>query len=150
MIGQDILHSATHGRIKTPKHVGLVMTIRHLTGSKQIISILNRLGHCSSYDEIEAVDTSLAMELLARAESNGVILPSNILPGGIIQAAADNNDINEETLDGKRTTHATTIFFLFQRRQFGPLPKPAALVRHTIKKRALDLAGTSALTSVYS
>ena len=104
------------------------------------------MGHCSSYDEIEAVDTSLEIELLARAESNGVIIPSNILPGGIIQAAAD-NDIKEEILDGKRTTHATAII-LFQRCQFGPLPKPAAHVRHTIKKRALDLAGTSALMPI--
>ena len=105
------------------------------------------MGHCSSYNEIEAVDNSLAMELLAKAESNGVIIPSNILPGGIIQAAPDNNDINEEILNGKRTTHAITIV-LFQRRQFGPLPKPAALVRHAIKKRALDLAGTSALLPI--
>ena len=94
MIGQDILHSATHGRIKTPKHVGLAMSVCHLTGSKQLITMLNRMGHCSSYDEVEAVDTSLAMEVLAKSETMGVVISSNIVPGGFIQAAAD-NDINE-------------------------------------------------------
>lgn len=95
MIDQDILHLATHGRVKIPKHVGLAMSIRHLTASKQLITILNRMGHCSLYDEIEAIDTSLAMEIIAKSEMNGVIIPSNIVPGGFIQAAADNNDINE-------------------------------------------------------
>ena len=145
MIGQDILHSATHGRIKTPKHVGLAMSVRHLTGSKQLITMLNRMGHCSSYDEVEAVDTSLAMEVLAKSETTGVVIPSNIVPGGFIQAAADNNDINEETLDGKQTTHATTIV-LFQRGQFGPLPRPVKLASHSVRKRALS--GTSVLQPV--
>ena len=145
MIAQDILHTATHGRFKTPKHVGLAMTIRHLTGSKQLITILNRMGDCSSYDEVEAIHTSLAMEVLAKSETTGVVIPSNIVPGVLVQAAADNNDINEETLDGKQTTHATTIV-LFQRSQFGPFPKPAKLVNHSVKKRAL--AGMSVLQPI--
>ena len=52
-----------------------------------------------------------------------VVLPSNISTGVFVQVAGDNNDINEDTLDGKRTTHATTLV-LFQRGQFGPAPKP--------------------------
>ena len=36
-----------------------------------------------------------------------------------VRVAGDNNDINEDTLDGKRTTQATTLV-LFQRGQFGP------------------------------
>ena len=59
------------------------------------------------------------------AQSNnhlGVITPSNISPGAFVQAAADNNDINEETLDGKHTTHLT-IVVLYQKSQFGPKQK---------------------------
>ena len=115
MLGQDIIHSASHGRVKTPKHVGLAMSVRHMTGSKTIINILNRMGHCSLYEEVEAVDTSLAMEVAAKSSLFGVVTPSNILPGVFIQAAADNNDINEETLDGKHTTHATAVA-LYQKR----------------------------------
>ena len=50
MIAQDIVHSATHG--KTPKHVALGMSVRHITGSKEVITLLNRMGHCSSYEKI--------------------------------------------------------------------------------------------------
>ena len=60
-IAQDLIHASSHGRVKTPKHVGLAMSIRHMTGSKQLITMLNRLGHCSSYDEIEIIDTSLTL-----------------------------------------------------------------------------------------
>ena len=38
-----------------------------------------------------------------------------------IQLAADNNDFNEETLDGKNTTHATTMV-VYHRKPFGPEP----------------------------
>lgn len=109
MIGQDSIHSASHGRVKTPKHVGLAGSVRHMTGSKTIINLINRVGHCSSYEDVEAVSTSLAMEVVASSNMFGVVTPSKILPGVFIQATTDNNDINEETLDGKHTTHATTL-----------------------------------------
>ncbi|KAK3698426.1 hypothetical protein QZH41_001193 [Actinostola sp. cb2023] len=39
------------------------------------------MGHCSSYDELKAVDTGLAMEVLAKAEEYGTVVPSNISSG---------------------------------------------------------------------
>ena len=83
--------------------------MRHLTGSKQLITILNRMGQCCSYEEVVLVDTSLANEILAKSDETGVIIPSNIHPGVFVQMAADNNDINEETIDGKNTTHACLL-----------------------------------------
>ena len=136
-IAQDIIHATTHGRVKTPKHVGLAMSVRLITGSKQLITMLNRLGHCLSYDETERIDTSLALEVTAKSEDTGVCIPSNIVPGGFVQVAADNNDINEETLDGKQTTHATTVV-LYQRKQYGPDPKPAVYSKQEGKRRSLD------------
>jgi hypothetical protein len=108
------------------------MSVKHITGSKQLVTLLNRMGHCSSYVEIEQVETSLANESLARSKTSGVIIPTNIYPGVFIQMAADNNDINEETLDGKKTTHATTMA-IYQRKQYGP--KPARVVHADHSKR---------------
>ena len=64
------------------------------------------MGHCCSYDELRAADTSIAAEVLAKADEYGTVVPSNIAPGPFLQLAADNTDINEETLVGKNTTHA--------------------------------------------
>ena len=65
MLAQDVVHCASHSRIKMPKHVSLAISLRHLTGSKQLVTMLSRMGHCSSYDEVEIIDTSLAREILA-------------------------------------------------------------------------------------
>ena len=111
-LSQDMIHCASHARIKTPKYVGLAMSVRHLTGAKQLINMLNIMGHCSSYEDVEAVDIglSIAREMIAQSNNHLVVItPSNISPGAFVQAAADNNDINEETLDGKHTTHSTSV-----------------------------------------
>ncbi|CAH3155591.1 unnamed protein product [Porites lobata] len=65
-IAQDIIHCSSNARVKTPKHVSLAMSTHHLTGSKQIIILLNRMGHCISYDEMKSVDASLATEAFFR------------------------------------------------------------------------------------
>lgn len=99
------------------------------------------MGHCSSYSEVQAVDTSLAMEVTAMAEQFATVVPSNISPGPFIQLAADNNDINEETSVGKNTTHATTMV-VYQRKQFGPELPPTARADHTRRRRSLEAVNT--------
>ena len=88
------------------------------------------MGHCIFYDDVEILHTSLAREILARSDLEGVVVPSNIVPGAFIEAAGDNNDLNEETLDGKKTTHATTVV-LYQQGQFGPLPERLPCADHS-------------------
>ena len=129
IIGQDIVHSGSHGKVKTQNH----MAVRHLTGSKKIIKILNRMGHCASYDTVEIIGTALAREILAKTEAEGIAIPSNIAPGSFIQFAADNNDINEETLDGKRTTHATTLV-VYQKGQFSTAPLRRVYAYHSQRR----------------
>ena len=115
-VGQDLLYIESCGELKTPKHTGLAIAVKHLTSSKQLVTMLNRLGHCVSNCQLGRIDTALANDQLARAEhNNGVIITTNILRGEFIQAAADSNDFCEETLDGKLTTHATTTV-LYQRK----------------------------------
>ena len=54
------------------------------------------MGDCSSYDEMRAIDTSAALEVLAKANEFGRVIPSNISPGPFIQIAANINDLKEE------------------------------------------------------
>ena len=140
VVAQDIVHSATHARVNIPKHVALGIKIRHMTRSKQLITKLSRMGHCSSYDDVEAMDTSIANEIIAKSDIFGVVLPSNISTGVFVQVAGDNNDIHEDTLDDKRTTHATTLV-LFQRGQFGPAPKPKVYADQTKRKCSIESIG---------
>ena len=59
------------------------------------------MGHCCSYDDLRAVDTSIATEVLAKVQEYGTVVTSNICPGSFSHLAADDNDINKEALDVK-------------------------------------------------
>lgn len=106
-IAQDIISVATH-RI-TPKQLSISMMIKHLTGNKLINERLSQLGHTCSYTELQRMETTFASALLKQAEDIGVIIPTNITKGRFLQMAMDNWDTNEETIDGKSTTHCTAM-----------------------------------------
>ena len=111
-IAQDILFACNRG-ILTPKHIGIGVTVKHLTGSKEVIKLLNRFGHSISYDEVIKLEKGLAQQTLIDQGENSVAIPANISAGTF-----DNLDFNEQTLDGKNTTHATTLV-LYQRTENG-------------------------------
>ena len=83
-IAQDIIHCNTKGRVKLPKHTSLAICVDHLTSSEGLIELLNRIGHRVSYDEMRAVNTSIAEEVLTQVKSFGTVIPSNIKPGAFV------------------------------------------------------------------
>ena len=90
------------------------MATKHLTGSKALIEILNRLQHCKGYHDLLRIDTSVANTIIENAAEDSVIISSNIISGTFVQAAADDNDLAKSTLDGKNITHGTTMI-LYQK-----------------------------------
>ena len=79
-----------------------------MTRSKQLITMLSIMGHCRSYDDVEAMDTSIANEIIAKSDLFGVVLPSNISTCVFVQVAGDNNNIKMNTLmmvRGQPTPH---------------------------------------------
>uniref|UniRef100_UPI00358E324A uncharacterized protein n=1 Tax=Myxine glutinosa TaxID=7769 RepID=UPI00358E324A len=103
-ISQDIISLASKGRKLMPKHMSLAMTVRHLSGSAQLIGLLNGLGHSVSNSVILNHDTALATQEGRRGEDS---LRSTIQPGIPTTLVWDNNDFGEETLSGRGTTHNT-------------------------------------------
>ena len=99
-LSQDLIHSESCGRIKTPKHIVLPMTVKSLTWNVELITILNRFGHGLSYSQVEEVDTALAEMQIAK-QQNGVLVPSVCYPNVPAVFYWDNDDLQEETLSGK-------------------------------------------------
>ena len=62
-IGQDICRAVTGGKWRLPKHILLCVTIRHLFRSRQFTTILNKLGHCETYNFALELETDLAKAL---------------------------------------------------------------------------------------
>lgn len=110
-IAQDII-SLTKC-VRTPKSVSLAVMVKHMTNNSSLIDYLHKLGHSISYKDTLALDNNIADTILDEASKVGMVIPTNITSrcagGGFIQAAADNIDFTEETLDGKNTTHATSM-----------------------------------------
>ena len=119
-IASDMLYVASAGRVKSTKHVVLPVAIHHLTGSTQVVRLLNRFGHSISVPQLQEVETALAERHIAKIQSVGVNLPSVIRPLSFAMFCWDNIDILEETLSGAGTTHCTNGIVV-QRQVHGPL-----------------------------
>ena len=115
-IAQDVVFLASGGKKKTPKHQGIGLTIHQTTRSKNLVQILHAAGHSISYESVLRSDTAIANDAISRFNRHGHVVPRNFegkqMPG-YIRFANDNIDINEETLSGKGTFHASqTAAFL--------------------------------------
>ena len=100
---QDMCYAVTNGTWHLSKHLLLGMTIRHLTGSAEIISLLNRFGHCQSYTKVLELETAMCNNVTDREG----MLPATITSTDniVTHLCWDNFDLNEETSSGSRTTH---------------------------------------------
>ena len=100
---QDICKAVKNGKWTLPKHLLLGMTLRHLTGSAEVITLVNRFGHCASYSRVIELETAMCKAI---DERQGVI-PSTISPNRnlVTHLCWDNFDLTEETPSGAGTTH---------------------------------------------
>jgi len=62
-IAEDMCYAVTLDKWQMHKHVCLGMSMMHLTGSADIVTILNRYGHCLSYSKIMEFETALAEQV---------------------------------------------------------------------------------------
>ena len=112
-IFQIVFNLVHNCRRKVPLHVSISQGIHDKCRSKQLIQILNKLGLCISYDELERIDCSLANEIMSYCIESKVPLPQTITSSSIIHGAVDNFDHNENTFTGKGSSH-DTILMVFQ------------------------------------
>lgn len=121
-ISQDIVFNVSGERKTSPKHVGLGLTLHQATRSKSLVEMFYNAGHIDSYRNILRIDTALAkVTLQSMDQDTGSVVPPNLVPGVFTHFSADNIDINDSTLDGKNTFHATQVA-AWQR---GPIGGPA-------------------------
>ena len=85
------------------------MAVCHLTGTKKVITLLNRFGHEVSAPQMEELETGLAEQHLEdkALRQDAGFLPLNVHPGPFLTLCSDINDLCQETLGGKGTTHST-------------------------------------------
>ena len=79
--------------------------MKSLTGSQKVIEILNRIGHCASYNLVEEIET----ERTDAANEKDILTPSrmNMDANACTGQEFDNYDRFVETLAGKHILHGT-------------------------------------------
>ncbi|KAK6168761.1 hypothetical protein SNE40_019944 [Patella caerulea] len=104
-ISQDAMYNVSCGQIKTSKHLTLGMAMKSITGSRKVIDILNRYGHCVSYSCIEELET----ELTYNSQEAQSMVPHGIqkMSSLVTCTAWDNYDKFIDSIDGKGTLHDT-------------------------------------------
>ena len=96
---QDALFVIKRGHVKPQKHVAVGIAVKSMTGSKQLVTILNRLGHCINYSQVEELETSLASSIIEKQKA----CPEGTVPGVAMGLAFDNFDELTNTLSGSDT-----------------------------------------------
>ena len=134
-----VLNSGTN---HTPLHVSVAELLHDDSRAKLVIGVLNRLGLCISYDELQRIDYGIMEEITTTAGSNRVpvSLPFNDDEQDTeLHGAMDNFDHEEATASGIGGSH-DTILMLFKNstipnnsdRSFSSKP-----LGSTLKKRSL-------------
>ena len=108
-IAQDLVYTASGDKLHTPKHVGMGSTLHQATRSKELVDMFHQAGHVMSYRDIIKLDTALAEKTLTTMDADGSVVPPNLVEGRFVHFSTDNVDINEATVDGKGTFHATQV-----------------------------------------
>ena len=119
-ICQDIVNLQSHGKVTTPKSLSLGISVKHRTGSSDLIRLLHSLGHCVSYDTVARAETAIAMGKL----QNPVAIPPGFSKGKLLIMVYDNIDFMEQTLSGAGTTHQMNgIMFQLNATDATPTPE---------------------------
>lgn len=100
---QDVMFTVHGGHVKTPKHIMLGTTLKSLPGSREIIDIVNRCGHCISYQGIEELETEETYTSFQKPGSYPQTM--KIEPERFTNLADDDFDCFEETSSEKNTLH---------------------------------------------
>ena len=90
---------------ETKKHLQLGLAIKSSTGNRQIIELLNRMGHCINYHAVTETETEMTLEVRNRCQHipYGMDLLETVGTG----VAWDNYGWFVETSSGKDTLHDT-------------------------------------------
>ena len=80
------------------------------------MQLFHNAGHIISYNDIPRIDTTLSEHTLKSMDlETGAVIPPNLCKERFVHFTADNIDINDSTLDGKNTFHATQFRSLAKR-----------------------------------
>lgn len=109
----DLIYIVSKGRVKPSKHLKLGLSMKSMTSSRKVLTILNRYGHTIGYNLAEEIETEMTYS--SQKENN--VIPAGIsrVDGLSTHVAFDNFDRFVDKPTGKDTLHDTVgIIYQFR------------------------------------
>ena len=147
-IGQDICRAVTNAEWKLPKHILICTTLRHLFRSKEMITLINRLGHSESYSFSLELETAIAVAVQETSELLSSQIVRNPQGPAIFHSEFDNYDQLINDLTGKGSIH-TAHGIMMQEASEGTHPQLAITEKPASKKRSWTDAPNEPLPDCY-
>lgn len=126
------------------------MTTKNITGSKEMITLLNRYGHGISYDQVLAIETAIAEKQVESHGGEDLVLPKNVSHNVFSIFCWDNIDLLEETLSGKGTTHCTNGIIVQQRVLGCELPPSFNVIKKSRRRKFIAVPNEVSFTGICS
>jgi len=100
----------TQRQRENPNVVGVGLAVHHDTRNKSMVDLLNALGYSVPYSRILLLETSIANAVVQNTTMfQGLYVPPMLKRGRLPVFGFDNTDFEEDTPDGKDTTHGTIV-----------------------------------------
>ena len=118
LFAQDTTSAVSRGKKIQYKQLILGQGLHNLTGSRKVIDILHKLGHCISYNTVCEIETAQAECALEGSKSSNILALKTILPDQPVfrHFWVDNFDIKVDWIRGGGSIN-TTHFMAFQEHQ---------------------------------
>lgn len=89
----DLIYIVSKGRVKPSKHLTLGMSMKSMTSSRKVLSILNRYGHTIGYNLAEGIET----EMTYCSQKVNCVIPSGInrVNGHFVDTATGKNTLHD-------------------------------------------------------
>ena len=101
-----------------PKHIGFGPNLHLAKILEKLVDLFHAAGNVIGMDTIRRLDTTIALDIIDRYNTNGhVYIPNDLVPyspNQIVLPSCANIDVLEKTIDGKNTFHCTQMM-LWQR-----------------------------------
>ena len=106
--------AVTRGKMITAKQYLLALGIHNITGQRKTVDILNRLGHCLTYNLTCEIETALVekAQQLSLKDSLLLIQPADIDSYVLMAFWADNFDVKVETQTGATSVNTMHMVVL--------------------------------------
>ena len=133
----DFIESISGKKITNAKHLVLALELHNMTEQKNVIQILNKLGHCISYDLTCEIETSQAQVSLIEQENNSIlpILPTADDDIIITYFWVDNFDKIIESMTGGGAVNSTHMIAFQEKSNSSLLNKnKVTLERNCLRK----------------